>query len=151
MYNRREDSVRILIIDDDPGHRLLIKKNLRRSGISNEIIQLSDGEQALDFIFCRNEYSGRDTRGPLFVMLDLNMPVLDGYQVLKQMKADSRARHIPVVILTTTEDSREIEKCYELGCNIYITKPIDYTEFAEAMRKVGLFLSVVRVPEELAL
>jgi CheY-like chemotaxis protein len=83
----------------------------------------------------------------LLVLLDLNMPVLDGYQVLQRMKADERTKHIPVIILTTTDDPREVSKCYELGCNVYITKPVDYEQFAEAMRKLGLFLLVVMIPD----
>lgn len=149
MYIRREDSVRILIVDDDPGHTRLIEKNLRRSGISNQIIKINNGQSALDYIFREGEYADRESRAPLFMLLDLNMPVMDGYQVLKRMKEDEKAKHVPVVILTTTEDAQEIEKCYKLGCNIYITKPIEYDEFAEAMRKVGLFLSVVRLPQEM--
>jgi CheY-like chemotaxis protein len=83
----------------------------------------------------------------MLVMLDLNMPVLDGYQVLQRMKSDERTRRIPVVILTTTDDAREVQRCYDLGCNVYITKPVDYEQFAEAIRKIGLFLSVVTVPD----
>jgi CheY-like chemotaxis protein len=83
---------------------------------------------------------------PMLILLDLNLPVLDGYQVLQRIKSDERTKHIPVVVLTTTDDNREIERCYELGCNIYITKPVEYDQFSEAIRKLGLFLTVVKVP-----
>ena len=86
-------------------------------------------------------------RSPLLVLLDLNLPVLDGYQVLKRMKEDERTKRIPVIILTTTDDTREVSRCYELGCNVYITKPVDYERFSDAIRKIGLFLSVVTIPE----
>jgi CheY-like chemotaxis protein len=132
--------VTILLVEDDPGHARLIEKNLRRANITNEIIHLSDGQQAIDYLF-----DGAQA-WPLLVLLDLNMPVLDGYQVLERIKADNSTKHIPVVILTTTDDIREITRCYDLGCNVYMTKPVDYGQFSEAIRKLGLFLSIVAVP-----
>jgi len=138
--------VTILLVEDDPGHARLIEKNLRRSNITNAIITVSDGQQAVDYLFCEGEYAGCECASPLLVLLDLNMPVLDGYQVLERIKADDRTKHIPVVILTTTDDTREVSRCYDLGCNVYITKPVDYEQFSEAIRKLGLFLSVVTVP-----
>jgi CheY-like chemotaxis protein len=80
------------------------------------------------------------------VLLDLNLPVLDGYQVLERMKNDERTKHIPVIILTTTDDTREVARCYELGCNVYVTKPVDYEQFSEAIRKLGLFMAVLMIP-----
>ncbi len=80
------------------------------------------------------------------MLLDLNLPRLDGYQVLTRLKADERTRHIPIIILTTTDEPQEIERCYALGCNVYVTKPVEYDEFAEAIRKLGLFLSIVKIP-----
>ena len=97
-------------------------------------------------MFGAGQYAGSQPSKPLLVLLDLNLPVLDGYQVLQQMKADERTRRIPVIILTTTDDAREVARCYELGCNVYMTKPVDYERFSEAIRKLGLFLSVVTVP-----
>jgi CheY-like chemotaxis protein len=81
-------------------------------------------------------------------LLDLNIPVLDGYQVLERLKSDERTRRIPIIILTSTEDAREVERCYDLGCNIYVTKPVEYDQFSEAIGKIGLFLTVVTIPEE---
>jgi CheY-like chemotaxis protein len=135
-------AVTILLVEDDPGHARLIQKNLRRANLANEIIIATDGQQALDFIFGESTASV----SPTLILLDLNLPVLDGYQVLKRLKTDDRTRHIPIVILTTTADSREVAQCYELGCNVYITKPVDYEQFCEAIRQLGLFLSVVTVP-----
>ena len=137
--------ITILLVEDDPGHARLIEKNLRRSNITNEIITVSDGQQALDYLFSEGGYQGGECASPLLVLLDLNMPVLDGYQVLERMKADERTQHIPVVILTTTDDRREVARCYDLGCNIYVTKPVYYQQFSEAIRKLGLFLSVVTI------
>ncbi|MDY7078034.1 MAG: response regulator [Chloroflexota bacterium] len=140
--------VTILLAEDDPGHARLIEKNLRRSNITNNIIHVANGQQALDYLFGEGEYAeaGNKQAMPLFVLLDLNMPVLDGYQVLKRMKADERTRRIPVVVLTTTDDLREVSRCYDLGCNAYVTKPVDYERLSEAIRKLGLFLTVVTVP-----
>lgn len=139
--------VTILLVEDDPGHARLIQKNLRRSNINNEIVALTDGQQAVDFLFAEGQYADHKRPSPLLVLLDLNMPVLDGYQVLERMKANEQTKRIPVVILTTTDDAREVERCYNLGCNVYITKPVDYEQFAEAIRKIGLFLSVVTIPD----
>ena len=142
-----KQEVTILLVEDDPGHARLIEKNLRRSNITNEIVPLSNGQQAVDYLFGEGVYANAKRPSPMLVMLDLNMPILDGYQVLRRMKSDERTRRIPVVILTTTDDAREVQRCYDLGCNVYITKPVDYEQFAEAIRKIGLFLSVVTVPD----
>ena len=138
--SRNKKEVTILLVEDDSGHARLIEKNLRRSNITNEIITVSDGQQALDYV------SGGECASPLLVLLDLNLPVLDGYQVLECMKADERTRRIPVIVLTTTDDTREVSRCYELGCNVYVIKPVDYDQFTEAIRNLGLFLSVVTIP-----
>ena len=138
--------VTILLVEDDPGHARLIEKNLRRSNITNDIVIVTDGQQVLDYLFGKGEYAGGEHASPLLVLLDLNLPVLDGYQVLQRMKADDRTKRIPVVILTTTDDAREVSRCYDLGCNVYVIKPVDYAQFSEAICKLGLFLSVVTVP-----
>jgi len=140
-----KQEVIILLVEDDPGHARLIEKNLRRSNITNEIIALSDGQQAIDYLFGEGRYTSARPPSPMLMLLDLNLPVLDGYQVLRRMKGDERTKHIPVVILTTTDDAREVVRCYELGCNIYITKPVNYERFSEAIGKLGLFLAVVTV------
>jgi len=143
----RMQEVAILLVEDDPGHARLIEKNLRRSNITNDLITVSDGQRALDYLFGEGEYAGSERASPLLVLLDLNLPVLDGYQVLQRMKADERTKRIPVIILTTTDDAREVTRCYELGCNVYVTKPVDYEQFSEAVCKLGLFLSVVTIPD----
>jgi CheY-like chemotaxis protein len=138
--------VTIVLVEDDPGHARLIHKNLIRSGISNSIVTLSDGQQVVDYFL--SEEAPHHAPASILILLDLNLPVLDGYQVLLRLKQDERTRRIPVIILTTTDDPREVQRCYDLGCNVYITKPVDYESFCEAIRKLGLFLSVVTVPEE---
>ena len=139
--------VTILLVEDDPGHARLIDKNLRRSNISNDVVTIGDGQQALDYLFSEGQYEGHKCPSPLLVLLDLNLPVLDGYQVLQHMKADERSQRIPVIILTTTDDAREVSRCYELGCSVYVTKPVDYEQFSGAIRKLGLFLAVVTIPQ----
>jgi len=131
--------VTILLVEDDLGHARLIEKNLRRANITNDIVKATDGQQAVDYLF------GNGRAQSLLVLL--NLPVLDGYQVLERMKADERTKHIPVIMLTTTDDSREVSRCYELGCNVYITKPVDYEQFSDAIRKLGLFMAVFMVPD----
>lgn len=139
------DAVVILLVEDDPGHAKLIERNLRRAGLLNELIVVMDGSQALDFVFHRGEFATRENRSPLLILLDLNLPVLDGYQVLQRLKAADATKMIPIVILTTTDDPREVSRCYELGCNVYVTKPVEYEQFSEAIRQLGLFLSVVTI------
>ncbi|OGP54703.1 MAG: hypothetical protein A2Y65_03345 [Deltaproteobacteria bacterium RBG_13_52_11] len=139
--------VTILLAEDDPGHTRLIEKNLRRANIKNEIAFATNGQEALDYLFCEGAYANHQHPSHLLVLLDLNMPVLDGYQVLERMKTDERTKRIPVIILTTTDDPREVARCYELGCNVYITKPVDYEQFSESIRKLGLFLMVVMIPD----
>ena len=141
-----EQSVTILLVEDDPGHARLIERNLRRALITNDIVTLGDGQQAVDYLFKERTYAGATHALPLLLLLDLNLPQLDGYQVLTQLKADARTRHIPVIVLTTTDEPYEIERCYALGCNIYLTKPVESEQFAEAMRQLGLFLSIVKLP-----
>jgi len=146
MMSRNKKEVTILLVEDDAGHARLIEKNLSRSNITNDVIKVGDGQQALDYLFGEGEYAGSECASPLLVLLDLNLPVLDGYQVLRRMKGDERTRRIPVVILTTTDDTREVSRCYELGCSVYVIKPVDYQQFSEAICNLGLFLSVVTVP-----
>jgi CheY-like chemotaxis protein len=139
--------VTILLTEDDPGHARLIEKNLRRGNIANEIVTVGDGQAALDYLATQGERGPGRRPLPVLVLLDLNLPVLDGYQVLQRMKADERTKRIPVIILTTTDDPREVARCYDLGCNVFITKPVDYEHFSEAVRQLGLFLSIVTVPD----
>ncbi len=140
-------AVTIVMIEDDEGHARLIEKNIRRAGVSNPIVHLRDGTGALDFLFGTNALARADHL-PFMVLLDLNLPDMSGVDILKRVKADEQLRRIPVIVLTTTDDRAEIERCYDLGCNVYITKPLIYQDFTEAIRQLGLFLSVIQIPEQ---
>jgi CheY-like chemotaxis protein len=137
----------IVLAEDDEGHAELIRLNLERAGVVNEIVHLADGQTALDYIRREGVYADR-RQGFLIVLLDINMPRLDGIETLRQLKADPRTAKILVIMLTTTDNPHEIERCYQLGCNVYITKPVEYDQFCTALRELGLFLQFVRVPHE---
>ena len=139
--NRPEDVV-IVLAEDDPGHARLIQKNLG-AVITNEIVRFGNGQEALEYLG-REEQASRQH----LLLLDLNMPVMDGYQVLKRLKEDPRTVLIPVIVLTTTDDPAEMQRCYDLGCNAYVVKSADYEEFTEAMRRLGLSLMIASMPRE---
>jgi len=139
----QQQPVTIIMVEDDYGHAKLIEKNIRRAGVCNEIRHFSDGTSALDHLFSMSD----PDPGPVLVLLDLNLPDMSGTDILARLKADESRRLTPVVVLTTTDDQREVQRCYDLGCNVYITKPVEYETFAQAIRQLGLFLSVMQVPE----
>lgn len=138
--------VDILLVEDNPAHAKLIQRNLRRAGVTNPIHHIDNGREALDFLFFRGRYEKRQRAPHLLVLLDLNMPQIDGYHVLETLKANEQARLIPVVILTTTDDPQEIQKCYDLGCNAFITKPVTSKLFSQTIQDLGLFIKIVAVP-----
>jgi CheY-like chemotaxis protein len=138
--------VTIIMIEDDEGHARLIERNIRRSGVNNDIIAFSSGTAALEHLLGADG-SAQEHRGrPLLILLDLNLPDTTGIDILRQLKENKYLRSIPVVVLTTTDDLQEIKRCYELGCSVYITKPVNYESFANAIRQLGLFFSVIQVP-----
>lgn len=136
----------ILVADDDEGHARLIEKNLRRAGLQNEIKRFADGQEILDFLFRRGNGAGRLGDTPYLLLLDIRMPKVDGVEVLRQLKSDPELKKIPVSMLTTTDDPREVERCHALGCSNYLVKPVDYERFSDAMKQLGLFISLVQVP-----
>jgi CheY-like chemotaxis protein len=138
--------VTIIMIEDDEGHARLIERNIRRSGVNNEIVPFTDGTTAIRYLF-GNDASGGERKGDaLLILLDLNLPDMGGIEILQRVKESKHLKATPVVVLTTTDDSQEIKRCYELGCNVYITKPVNYESFANAIRQLGLFFSVIQVP-----
>jgi CheY-like chemotaxis protein len=132
--------VTIVLVEDDPGHARLIEKNIRRAGVNNEIVHFENGTAALAYLM-------QARKVPTLVLLDLNLPDMSGTQILERLKSNADTKQVPVIVLTTTDDKVEIQKCYDLGCNVYITKPVDYEAFATAIRQLGLFLSVMKVPD----
>lgn len=139
--------VSILIAEDDAGHARLIEKNLSRAGLRNSIQRFQNGQQAIDFLFRMGSGPHRVPGTAYLLLLDIRMPKVDGVEVLRQIKADTELRKMPVIMLTTTEDPREVERCHALGCNSYMVKPVDYDRFAECIQQLGLFVSLVQVPE----
>src|SRR5580658_5249008 len=141
------ESLEILLAEDDDGQAFLVQKNLERAGVTNRITRVADGQEALDFVNRQGAFAGREATGSLLLILDINMPLVDGVEVLTAVRANKETVRLPVIMLTTTDDPREIERCYQLGCNVYITKPVGYDKFAEAVKSLGLFLQLIQVPQ----
>jgi CheY-like chemotaxis protein len=132
----------ILIVEDDEGHAILIRQNLEGAGLQNRIEHFGDGQAILDFFF-GHRHKADET---YLILLDIRMPKVDGIEVLRRLKAHPEFRKLPVIMLTTTDDTREVERCHQLGCSGYIQKPVDYEKFAEAIRRIGLFVPLLLVP-----
>ncbi len=135
----------ILIAEDDDGHAELTKEGLVESGVCNKILRFSNGEDVWHFLSGAGDKDARDPNKAYLLLLDIRMPRMDGVEVLKRMKADKELKAIPVMMLTTTDDPREVEQCYQLGCNAYITKPVDFGAFAETLKRLGLFIQIVKM------
>ena len=142
-----QKEVVILIAEDDEGHATLIKKNLKRAGLSNQMRHFRDGEGTLNFLLRRGKGLQRDSNVAYLLLLDIRMPKIDGIEVLRKIKEHEELRKIPVIMITTTDDPREVEECHRLGCSNYITKPVDYDLFIKVIKKLGLFLMVVEIPK----
>ena len=145
--NENAKPVTIVMIEDDEGHARLIEKNIRRAGVGNDILPFTNGTDALNFLFGEDGSGEASARRQLLILLDLNLPDMTGVDILEKVKTNVHTKRSPVVVLTTTDDSREIQRCYDLGANVYITKPVNYEGFANAIRQLGLFFSVMQVPE----
>jgi DNA-binding response OmpR family regulator len=140
------EHVTIIMVEDDEGHARLIERNIRRAGVSNEIIPFKNGTDAVRFLFGPDGSGAVNSGRALLILLDLNLPDMSGVDILKRVKENEHLKLSPVVVLTTTDDEREIKRCYDLGANVYITKPVNYESFANAIRQLGLFFSVIQVP-----
>jgi CheY-like chemotaxis protein len=138
--------VEIVMVEDDEGHARLIEKNIRRAGVNNRIVPFPNGTEAVKYLFGADGSGSINKSKPMLVLLDLNLPDMTGVDILKRIKTNDHLKRIPVVVLTTTDDAVEIQRCYDLGCNVYITKPVNYDNFANAIRQLGLFFSVIQVP-----
>jgi CheY-like chemotaxis protein len=139
-------SLTILIVDDDEGHAILVRQSLEEAGLGNPVLHFNDGQAALDFLFQRGPGPSRESGRPYLALLDIRMPKVDGVEVLRQIKSAPELQKLPVIMLTTTEDPREVDRCHMMGCNVYLQKPVDYEKFAEAIRNLGMFIKLVLVP-----
>jgi CheY-like chemotaxis protein len=138
--------VAIVMIEDDEGHATLIERNIRRAGVNNQIMPFTSGTAALRYLMGADGTGSVHAGSSLLVLLDLNLPDMTGIEILTTIKENPHLKRSPVVVLTTTDDQREIQRCYDLGANVYITKPVDYENFANAIRQLGLFFAVMQVP-----
>ncbi|MEO5362707.1 MAG: response regulator [Magnetococcus sp. DMHC-8] len=138
--------VTILMVEDEDAHASLIERNLRRGGITNPLVRLRNGREALDYLFNRGEFADQQRPRYLLVLLDLNMPEVNGYQVIHAMKEHEDCRVIPVIILTTTDDPQEVQRCYDLGCNNFVTKPVNPLAFAKTIQDMGLLVNIMSFP-----
>lgn len=144
------DPVEILLVEDNPDDVELTLHALRTNNVTNKIQVARDGAEALDFIFGRGPHAGRSLRdGPKVILLDLKLPKVDGLEVLRQIKNDPSVQRIPVVVLTSSREERDVVRSYELGVNSYIVKPVDFAQFAEAVRQLGLYWTILNQPPAL--
>ncbi len=130
---------RILLVEDDPNDIELTLGALSEHNLANEIVIARDGVEALDYLYRRGDFASRPAGNPVVILLDLKMPKLGGLQVLRQLKADEDMRFIPIVILTSSRESRDLEECYKLGVNAYVVKPVRFAEFVEAIKGISMF------------
>jgi len=138
--------VSIVMIEDDEGHARLIERNIRRAGVNNEIVSFRNGTDGLTYLLGADGSGEESSSRSMLILLDLNLPDMTGVDILAKVKSNPHTRRSPVIILTTTDDEREIKRCYDLGANVYITKPVNYESFANAIQQLGLFLAVMQVP-----
>jgi CheY-like chemotaxis protein len=137
---------RILMVEDDPKDVELTLTALEDYNLANEVVVTRDGQQALDYLHCRGEYKTRSRDNPAVMLLDLKLPKVDGLEVLKQVKSDSDLRVIPVVVLTSSKEEKDMVASYKLGVNAYVVKPVDFHEFVNAIKELGVFWAVINEP-----
>ena len=137
---------RILMVEDDPKDVELTLTALEEYNLANEVIVTRDGEQALDYLYCRGEYKTRSGGNPAVMLLDLKLPKVDGLEVLKQIKSDGELRMLPVVVLTSSKEEKDMVASYKLGVNAYVVKPVDFHEFVNAIKELGVFWAIINEP-----
>jgi len=137
----------ILLVEDNASDEKLTVLAFKKCGVSNELVVMRDGAEALDYLFGSGKYAGRDISVlPTLVLLDLGLPRIDGHEVLRRIRADDRTKHLPVVILTSSSEEEDVARGYSLGANAYVRKPVDFVEFAQAAKTVGLFWLLLNEP-----
>jgi CheY-like chemotaxis protein len=137
---------RILIVEDDPNDVELTLTALTDYNLANEVVVARDGQQALDYLYCRGEFGTRSTENPAVMLLDLKLPKVGGLEVLQQIKSDERLKMIPVVVLTSSNEEKDMMRSYSLGVNAYVVKPVDFHEFVNAVKELGVFWAVINEP-----
>ena len=137
---------RILIVEDDPKDVELTLTSLDEYNLANEVVVARDGEEALDYLYCRGSFTSRAKSNPSVLLLDLKLPKVDGLEVLRQVKSDEKLRMIPVVVLTSSREERDMVASYKLGVNAYVVKPVDFHEFVNAIRELGIFWAIINEP-----
>jgi len=147
MSDSSGQTVQIVMIEDDEGHARLIERNIRRAGVNNEIVPFQSGTEAVNYLLGADGSGAVSADRAMLILLDLNLPDMSGVDILAKVKSNANTKRSPVIVLTTTDDQREIQRCYDLGANVYITKPVNYESFANAIRQLGLFLMVMQVPQ----
>lgn len=137
----------ILLVEDNPDDQALLMRAMKKNNIANEIVIANDGVEALDYLFGRGKFAGRDMSvNPELVLLDLKLPKVGGFEVLQALRADDRTKYIPVVVLTSSGEDEDMIKSYDLGANSFVQKPVDFEEFVEAAAKLGLYWLVLNKP-----
>lgn len=144
--DNRSGAVEILLVEDNPTDAELATRALRKNNLANNLVWVKDGAEALDFLFARGEYAGRSGCTPRVVLLDLRLPKVDGLEVLRTVKSDTRTREIPVVVLTSSKEDRDIAESYQLGANSYISKPVEFDAFAKTVSELGMYWLLVNNP-----
>jgi CheY-like chemotaxis protein len=137
---------RILIVEDDPNDVELTMTALEDYHLANEVVITRDGQEALDYLYCRGQFSGRPNENPAVLLLDLKLPRIDGLEVLQQIKSDEHLKLIPVVVLTSSHEEKDMMRSYKLGVNAYVVKPVDFHEFVNAVKELGVFWAVINEP-----
>jgi len=137
---------RILLVEDNPNDAELTLEALAEHNLANDVIWVKDGEEALDFLYCRGDYAGKECCDLAVILLDLKLPKVDGLEVLRTIKGDNRLRLVPVVVLTSSREERDLVDSYQLGVNAYVVKPVDFGEFMNAVRELGVFWALINEP-----
>jgi CheY-like chemotaxis protein len=144
----RSEQIKILLVEDDDGHARLIERNLRKVSLINPIERVRDGQEALDYLSNQGRFADRDRFGrPQIILLDINMPQVDGIEVLERIKQDPKLRAVPVIMLTSTDTQAEIDRCYRAGASGYVAKPVNISTLGEKLSRLGMFLEIVELPQ----
>lgn len=136
----------ILVVEDDPDDRALILRALKKFNVKNEIAMVRDGLEALDYLFRTGRYEDREAANPVVVLLDLKLPKIDGLEVLRRIREDERSKLVPVVVLTSSDEEEDVLRSYELGCNSYVRKPVEFGNFSQAVSQLGLYWMLLNEP-----